>query len=47
VIIVERLTQYASWVHSLNDARAKAKISLRIDRLALGNQATLSPSATA
>jgi putative addiction module killer protein len=43
VIIVERLAQYASWVHSLNDARAKAKISLRIDRLALGNPGDVKP----
>jgi putative addiction module killer protein len=43
VIIVERLAQYASWVRSLNDARAKAKISLRVDRLALGNPDDVKP----
>jgi putative addiction module killer protein len=43
VIIVERLAQYASWVRSLNDARAKAKISLRVDRLALGNPGDVKP----
>jgi putative addiction module killer protein len=43
VIIVERLAQYASWVRSLNNARAKAKISLRVDRLALGNPGDVKP----
>ena len=43
MIIVERLAQYASWVRSLNNARAKAKISLRVDRLALGNPGDVKP----
>jgi putative addiction module killer protein len=34
---IERTELYASWVRSLRDDRAKAKISIRIDRLALGN----------
>jgi putative addiction module killer protein len=43
MITVERLDKYASWVRTLDDARAKAKISLRIDRLALGNPGDVKP----
>jgi putative addiction module killer protein len=41
--MVERLDKYASWVRSLNDARAKAKISVRVDRLVLGNPGDVRP----
>jgi putative addiction module killer protein len=42
-MMVERLDKYASWVRSLNDARAKAKISVRVDRLVLGNPGDVRP----
>src|SRR5882724_9893911 len=34
---------YASWSLSLRDDRAKAKIALRVDRLALGNPGDVKP----
>src|SRR3954471_12390718 len=38
-----RTVEYASWNRSLRDDRAKAKIALRVDRLALGNPGDVKP----
>ena len=40
---IERTEIYASWVGSLKDDRAKAKIAMRVDRLALGNPGDAEP----
>ncbi|MGY2046766.1 type II toxin-antitoxin system RelE/ParE family toxin [Methylobacterium sp. JK268] len=34
---VSRTAQFDAWIAGLRDPRAKARIALRIDRLALGN----------
>jgi putative addiction module killer protein len=43
MVQIIRTEEYASWVLSLRDDRAKAKIALRIDRLALGNPGDVKP----
>jgi putative addiction module killer protein len=40
---IERTPEYAKWMLSLRDDRAKAKIALRIDRLMLGNPGDIKP----
>jgi putative addiction module killer protein len=37
VIEVRRTTAFAKWFANLRDARAKARIQIRIDRVELGN----------
>lgn len=34
---------FSSWLHALRDARAKAKIAVRIQRLAFGNPGDVRP----
>jgi putative component of toxin-antitoxin plasmid stabilization module len=46
-IEIERTSEYAKWMLSLRDDRAKAKITLRIDRLMLGNPGDIKPVAEA
>ena len=41
--IIRRTDVFARWLHELGDSRAKAKIALRIDRLALGNPGDVKP----
>ena len=43
MVQVIRTEEYASWIRSLRDDRAKAKIALRVDRLALGNPGDVKP----
>jgi putative addiction module killer protein len=43
MVQVIRTEEYASWIRSLRDDRAKAKIALRVDRLALGNPGDVEP----
>src|SRR4051795_3298757 len=43
MVQVVRTDEYASWILSLRDDRAKAKIALRIDRLAFGNPGDVKP----
>lgn len=43
MVQIIRTVEYASWNRSLHDDRAKAKIALRIDRLALGNPGDVKP----
>jgi putative addiction module killer protein len=43
MVQIIRTEEYASWVRSLRDDRAKAKIALRVDRLALGNPGDVKP----
>jgi putative addiction module killer protein len=43
MVQVIRTEEYASWIRSLRDDRAKAKIALRVDRLALGNPGDVRP----
>lgn len=43
MVQIIRTEEYASWSLSLRDDRAKAKIALRIDRLALGNPGDVKP----
>jgi putative addiction module killer protein len=43
MVQVIRTEKYASWILSLRDDRAKAKIALRVDRLALGNPGDVKP----
>lgn len=40
---IRRTEEFAQWLRRLGDARAKAKITLRIDRLALGNPGDVKP----
>src|ERR1700709_2239045 len=44
MVQVIRTEEYASWIRSLRDDRAKAKIALRVDRLALGNPGDVKPA---
>ncbi len=37
MIEIRRTQAFSDWLHGLKDRRARAKIALRIDRLALGN----------
>ena len=43
MVQVIRTEEYASWIRSLRDDRAKAKIAFRVDRLALGNPGDVKP----
>jgi putative addiction module killer protein len=43
MVQIIRTEEYASWVLSLRDDRAKAKIALRVDRLAFGNPGDVKP----
>jgi putative addiction module killer protein len=43
MVQVIRTEEYASWILSLRDDRAQAKIALRVDRLALGNPGDVKP----
>ncbi|HYW64133.1 MAG TPA: type II toxin-antitoxin system RelE/ParE family toxin [Bradyrhizobium sp.] len=43
MVQIIRTDEYASWSLSLRDDRAKAKIALRIDRLAFGNPGDVKP----
>ena len=43
MVQIIRTEEYASWVLSLRDDRAKAKIALRVDRLAVGNPGDVKP----
>ena len=43
MVQIIRTEEYASWTLSLRDDRAKAKIALRVDRLALGNPGAVKP----
>jgi putative addiction module killer protein len=43
MVQVIRTEEYAWWLLSLRDDRAKAKIALRVDRLALGNPGDVKP----
>jgi len=40
---IRRTVAFAKWIDSLRDARAKARIASRIDRLALGNPGDVKP----
>ena len=40
---VTRTEEFSSWLKSLGDSRARAKILLRIDRLELGNPGDIAP----
>lgn len=40
---IRRTPAFAKWIDGLRDARAKARIALRIDRLALGNPGDVKP----
>ena len=43
MVQIIRTEEYASWILSLRDDRPKAKIALRVDRLALGNPGDVKP----
>jgi putative addiction module killer protein len=43
MVQIIRTEEYASWILSLRDDRAKAKIALRVDRLAFGNPGDVKP----
>ena len=43
MVTVTRTEEYASWFRKLRDARAKAKILTRIDRLLDGNAGDVAP----
>jgi putative addiction module killer protein len=43
MVQIIRTEEYATWIRSLRDDRAKAKIALRVDRLALGNPGDVKP----
>lgn len=40
---IRRTEEFAKWVRSLRDARAKAAIASRIDRMAAGNFGDIAP----
>jgi putative addiction module killer protein len=40
---VRRTEEFSSWLRNLRDIQAKAKITARIDRLALGNPGDVAP----
>ena len=40
---IRRTVAFAKWIDSLRDARAKARLASRIDRLALGNPGEVKP----
>lgn len=41
---IRRTEQFSRWLRGLKDRRARAKIALRIDRLALGNPGDVAPA---
>ena len=43
MITIRQTDVFSSWMASLRDHRAKAKIAARIDRLALGNPGDVEP----
>lgn len=43
MIEVRQTRQFAEWFQSLRDRRARARIAVRIDRLALGNPGDVKP----
>ena len=43
MVQVVRTREYVSWVLSLRDDRARAKIALRVDRLSFGNPGDVKP----
>lgn len=43
MIDVQKTDEFNDWLEGLRDARAKAKILTRIDRLALGNPGDVKP----
>lgn len=40
---VRETDEFSEWLHALRDARARAKILIRIDRLANGNPGDVAP----
>jgi len=40
---IRQTDEFRSWLKGLHDARAKAKITARIDRLTLGNAGDIAP----
>jgi putative addiction module killer protein len=43
MVAIRRTDEFSRWFRSLRDVRAKAKIAIRIDRLALGNPGDVAP----
>ncbi|MHA1538422.1 MAG: type II toxin-antitoxin system RelE/ParE family toxin [Alphaproteobacteria bacterium] len=43
MIVVRQTRQFSKWFTGLRDTRARARITVRIDRLALGNPGNVSP----
>ena len=43
MLVVRQTDIFRSWLQSLNDARAIARIAVRIDRLAMGNPGDVRP----
>ena len=43
MMTISRTDEFSDWLHRLRDERAKARIALRIDRLALGNAGDVRP----
>jgi putative addiction module killer protein len=43
MIEIRRTEAFSDWLRGLKDRRARAKIALRIDRLALGNPGDVAP----
>jgi putative addiction module killer protein len=43
IIEVRKTALFSAWMTSLRDSRARAKIAVRIDRLALGNPGDVEP----
>jgi putative addiction module killer protein len=43
VVEIVRSTKFDEWLASLNDARGRARVLVRIDRLALGNPGDVRP----
>ena len=40
---IKRTNEFSSWLRSLRDIRARAKVLARIDRLSLGNPGDVAP----
>lgn len=43
MLTISRTEEFSDWLHRLRDERAKARIAVRIDRLALGNAGDVRP----
>ncbi len=43
MMTIRRTEEFSDWLHRLRDERAKARIAIRIDRLALGNAGDVRP----